>query len=65
MLSMHALPKTSFCTACFSGKYPEKIENANGKLALEKGGYRSRLDSQESARARETRSRRVTPKALS
>ncbi len=35
MLSMHSLPRADFCTACFSGKYPEKIENSNGKLALE------------------------------
>ncbi len=35
MLSMHSLPKEDFCVACFSGKYPTKIENRNGKLALE------------------------------
>jgi amidophosphoribosyltransferase len=35
MLSMHSLPKEDFCVACFSGRYPTKIENRNGKLALE------------------------------
>ncbi len=32
MLSIHSLPKENFCVACFSGKYPTKIENTNGKL---------------------------------
>ncbi len=32
MLSMHSLPKEDFCVACFSGKYPTKIENKNGRL---------------------------------
>jgi amidophosphoribosyltransferase len=40
MLKIKALPDTSFCTACFSGKYPEKIHNSNGKLALESKGRR-------------------------
>ena len=37
MLSMHSLPKEDFCVACFSGKYPTKIENnnCNGKLSNE------------------------------
>jgi amidophosphoribosyltransferase len=35
MLSMPALPKESFCVACFSGRYPTKIENNIGKFALE------------------------------
>jgi amidophosphoribosyltransferase len=35
MISMHSLPKEDFCVACFSGKYPTRIENKNGKLALE------------------------------
>jgi amidophosphoribosyltransferase len=35
MLSMHSLPDTSFCTACFSGHYPTAIEERAGKLALE------------------------------
>jgi len=36
MLSMHSLPDTDFCTACFSAKYRTRVENLNGKLALEK-----------------------------
>jgi amidophosphoribosyltransferase len=36
MLSMHSLPETSFCTACFSGKYPTEIETRpNGKYIFE------------------------------
>jgi len=35
MLSMPSLPKADFCVACFSGKYPSKIENDIGKFALE------------------------------
>ncbi|MCI0405621.1 MAG: amidophosphoribosyltransferase [candidate division Zixibacteria bacterium] len=35
MLSMPSLPKESFCVACFSGKYPTKIEY-QGKDVLEK-----------------------------
>ncbi|MFH2055483.1 MAG: amidophosphoribosyltransferase [bacterium] len=53
MLSLKALPKTSFCTACFSGKYPEKIVNANGKLALEV----------EQAKEKKVGRRRLTAKA--
>lgn len=35
MLSMPSLPKTSFCTSCFSGKYPMKVPHVNGnKLKL-------------------------------
>lgn len=60
MLSMHALPKTSFCTACFSGKYPEKINNANGKLALEMGTEKNRTRSKQE----QERSRRLAPKTL-
>jgi glutamine phosphoribosylpyrophosphate amidotransferase len=36
MLSMPSLPKGNFCVACFSGKYPTKIEHYNGKDVLEK-----------------------------
>lgn len=36
MLSMHSLPETNFCTACFSGKYPTKLEKRrNGKYIFE------------------------------
>jgi len=35
MLCMPSLPKADFCVACFSGKYPSKIENDIGKFALE------------------------------
>ena len=35
MLSMPSLPREDFCVACFSGKYPSKIENDIGKFALE------------------------------
>jgi amidophosphoribosyltransferase len=35
MLSMPSLPREDFCVACFSGKYPTKIENNIGKFALE------------------------------
>jgi amidophosphoribosyltransferase len=63
MLSMHALPKTSFCTACFSGKYPEKIENSNGKLALEMEKPKTKLQSVQKV-TRVKQSRRVTPKTL-
>lgn len=34
MLSLSSHPKTSFCTACFSGKYPTRINRHSGKLAL-------------------------------
>ncbi len=36
MLSMHSLNGREFCAACFSGKYPTKIEMNSGKYALEK-----------------------------
>lgn len=36
MLSMHSLPETSFCTACFTGNYPTNLEERdNGKLIFE------------------------------
>jgi amidophosphoribosyltransferase len=36
MLSMHSLPDTSFCTACFSGRYPTPVEsNDAGKYVFE------------------------------
>jgi len=35
MLSMNSLPDEDFCVACFSGRYPTRIEKANGKLKLE------------------------------
>ncbi|HVP37158.1 MAG TPA: amidophosphoribosyltransferase [Terriglobales bacterium] len=35
MLSMPSLPKDDFCVACFSGRYPTKMENNIGKFALE------------------------------
>lgn len=34
MLSMPSLPPTSFCSGCFSGKYPLKVPPINGKLRL-------------------------------
>ena len=34
MLSMPSLPDTSFCSGCFSGKYPIKVPPANGKEVL-------------------------------
>ncbi len=34
MLSLSALPKASFCSGCFSGKYPMKVPKANGKHRL-------------------------------
>jgi amidophosphoribosyltransferase len=36
MLSMHSLNGRDFCAACFSGKYPTKIEANSGKHVLEK-----------------------------
>jgi amidophosphoribosyltransferase len=36
MLSMHSLNGRGFCVACFSGRYPTKIENNSGKYVLEK-----------------------------
>jgi len=38
MLSMHSLPDTSFCTACFSGQYPTPIEEQAGKSVFEIAG---------------------------
>ena len=36
MLSMNSLPDTSFCTACFSGRYPTEIESHHdGKMIFE------------------------------
>ncbi|MCK4224168.1 MAG: amidophosphoribosyltransferase [candidate division Zixibacteria bacterium] len=35
MLSMHSLNGRDFCVACFSGKYPTKIEENSGKYVLE------------------------------
>ena len=35
MTTMKSLAKEGYCTACFSGKYPTKIENHTGKLILE------------------------------
>ncbi len=37
MLSMHSLDGRDFCVACFSGKYPTKIEMNSGKYVLERG----------------------------
>jgi len=38
MLSMNSLPDTSFCTACFSGRYPTEIESReSGKMVFEVG----------------------------
>jgi amidophosphoribosyltransferase len=34
MLSMPSLPKATFCHGCFSGKYPIKVPEINGKLRL-------------------------------
>jgi amidophosphoribosyltransferase len=36
MLSLHSLNGRDFCVACFSGKYPTKVENNSGKFVLEK-----------------------------
>lgn len=36
MLSMQALPNTTFCSSCFSGKYPMKVPAINGKNRLKK-----------------------------
>lgn len=36
MLSMHSLNGREFCVACFSGKYPTKIEMNSGKYVLER-----------------------------
>jgi amidophosphoribosyltransferase len=34
MLSLSSHPKNAFCTACFSGHYPTRINRHSGKLAL-------------------------------
>ncbi|MEW5700967.1 MAG: amidophosphoribosyltransferase [Candidatus Zixiibacteriota bacterium] len=34
MLSLSTHPANSFCTACFSGRYPTRINRRSGKLAL-------------------------------
>ena len=34
MLSMPSLPNTTFCSGCFTGKYPLKTPQANGKQRL-------------------------------
>lgn len=34
MLSLAALPEGDFCSSCFSGKYPIKVPEANGKYRL-------------------------------
>jgi amidophosphoribosyltransferase len=34
MLSMKSLPQIGFCSGCFSGKYPIKTPEVNGKLKL-------------------------------
>ena len=34
MLTLSKHPKKSFCTACFTGKYPTRINRRSGKLAL-------------------------------
>jgi amidophosphoribosyltransferase len=36
MLSVSGLPDTTFCSGCFSGKYPMKTPEINGKLRLGK-----------------------------
>ena len=36
MLSMHSLGGRNFCVACFSGKYPTKLEENSGKHVLER-----------------------------
>jgi amidophosphoribosyltransferase len=36
MLSMPSLPKTTFCHGCFSGKYPIRVPEINGKDKLKK-----------------------------
>ncbi|UCC43101.1 MAG: amidophosphoribosyltransferase [Candidatus Zixiibacteriota bacterium] len=34
MLAMPSLPDTTFCHGCFSGKYPIKVPDINGKMRL-------------------------------
>ncbi len=34
MLSMPSLPDSTFCSGCFSGKYPIRVPEINGKLRL-------------------------------
>jgi amidophosphoribosyltransferase len=34
MMSMSSLPDTTFCSSCFSGKYPIKVPGSNGKFHL-------------------------------
>jgi amidophosphoribosyltransferase len=34
MLSLSALPKGTFCSSCFSGNYPMKVPEINGKHRL-------------------------------
>lgn len=36
MLSMSSLPDTTFCSSCFSGKYPMKVPEIDGKHKLER-----------------------------
>lgn len=36
LLSIHSLDGREFCVACFSGKYPTKIEENSGKYVLDK-----------------------------
>lgn len=35
LLSMHSLSKADFCVACFSAKYPTKVDRHRGKFVLE------------------------------
>jgi amidophosphoribosyltransferase len=35
MISLSSHPKESFCTACFNGKYPTRVNKRSRKLALE------------------------------
>jgi amidophosphoribosyltransferase len=42
MLSSMLLPKEEFCTACYTGSYPTKMEKCPRKDALEKGGLRDK-----------------------
>ncbi|MFH1374220.1 MAG: amidophosphoribosyltransferase [bacterium] len=40
MLSMQSLPRTTFCSSCFSGRYPIKPPRVNGKHRLANGTKR-------------------------